>query len=118
VAWITTTTLLARYNLAAQLVYGQGPGGRKGPMARMKRRPQTDAQEDPRANPDRLATPSDRASQDSLLAALQKRLLITPLKPRQEQALRDYLSSQAELDDGDILETVRLMMSTPEFQVT
>jgi hypothetical protein len=32
--------------------------------------------------------------------------------------LRDYLDSQGELDEGDILGAIRLVMSTPEYQVT
>jgi len=45
-------------------------------------------------------------------------LLQAKFKPRQERALRDYLDSQKDLDDHALLETIRLAMSTPEFQVT
>ena len=66
----------------------------------------------------KLFTGKERANKDALVAALEKRLLQSKLKPKQEQALREYLDSQGELDDGDILGAIRLMMSTPEFQLT
>ena len=37
---------------------------------------------------------------------------------RSEQALREYLDSQGELDEGDILGAIRLVMSTPQYQLT
>jgi hypothetical protein len=32
--------------------------------------------------------------------------------------LRDYLDSRGELDDDDIRHAIRLIMSTPEYQLT
>jgi hypothetical protein len=112
--------LLARYNHAETLVYGTQPlnfnrGNRalKFVEGRLDRRPQ-------HATPvevGRILTPEERSNKEALLAALAKRLLQGKLKPKQEQVLREYLDSQGELDDHDILETIRLMMSTPEFQL-
>jgi hypothetical protein len=53
-----------------------------------------------------------------LVAAIQHRLLQTTLKGDQEQALREFLDSKEKLNDADILTAIRLVMSTPEYQVT
>jgi uncharacterized protein (DUF1800 family) len=118
VAWITTNTLLARYNRAAHLVYGRQPAlaNRRAPAAR--RQPFRLNRAASPVDPERLLDPDDRQNPDRLIAALQRRLLMTPLKLKQETALREYLDSQADLDDGDVLEIIRLIMSTPEYQVT
>ena len=66
----------------------------------------------------KLFTPDELDNKTALVAGLEKRLLQSNLKPRQEQALHEYLDSRSELDDHDILETIRLVMSTPEYQLT
>jgi hypothetical protein len=43
--------------------------------------------------------------------------LQAPLKSDQEQALRDFLNSRGELNDEDIRVAIRLVMSTPDYQV-
>ena len=48
----------------------------------------------------------------------EKRLLQAKLKSKQEKTLREYLDSKSELSDGQILNAIRLIMSTPEFQLT
>jgi hypothetical protein len=53
-----------------------------------------------------------------LIAALEKRLLQSRLKEKQQAVLREFLDSQGALDDRVILEAVRLIMSTPEYQLT
>lgn len=120
-AWITTNNLLARYNQAEMLVYGrnqvkfEGKGGKgfKFVQDRFNRRNSKDSPVDVA----KLFTSAERREKSALLQALQKRFIQGNLKPRQEQALREYLDSQGELDDQDILETIRLIMSTPEFQL-
>ena len=52
------------------------------------------------------------------MAALERRLLQSHLKPNQEKVLRDYLDSEPNLDDQVILNAIRLVMSTPEYQLT
>ena len=69
-------------------------------------------------DPDKLVGAKDRENKTALLAALERRLLQGELKPKQKQALTDYLNAQGELDSHDVLEAVRLIMSTPEFQLT
>ena len=71
-----------------------------------------------RVNIEKVFNEKERTDKDALVAALEKRLLQSKLKPKQEQALREYLDSQGELDEGDILGAIRLVMSTPEYQVT
>ena len=120
--WITTNTLLLRYNLAAALVFGDlsalGDVGRRDnpPAARRlanrlrQRRPWS-------VDRTRILTPEERRDRDALIAALAKRLLQSELKDKQKAALREYLDSQGALDDQDILGAIRLLMSTPEYQL-
>jgi hypothetical protein len=49
---------------------------------------------------------------------LEKRLLQDKLKPKQEKVLRDFLDSKKELSNDTILNAIRLVMSTPEYQLT
>jgi len=65
----------------------------------------------------RILTPEERRDRDALIAALAKRLLQSELKDKQKAALREYLDSQGALDDQDILGAIRLLMSTPEYQL-
>jgi hypothetical protein len=67
---------------------------------------------------EKILTEAERRDKEALIGALQRRLLQTRLKPAQEKALRDYLDSQGELDEADILNAIRLVMSTPEYQLT
>src|SRR6185436_5762011 len=66
----------------------------------------------------KIFTEKERTDKQALIAALERRLLQSKLKGKQEQALREYLDSQGELDEGDILGAIRLIMSTPEYQLT
>jgi hypothetical protein len=67
---------------------------------------------------EKILTPEEQADKDTLVAALEHRLLQSPLKGGQETTLRDFLDSKEKLNDEDILTVIRLMMSTPEYQVT
>ncbi|HKQ38953.1 MAG TPA: DUF1800 domain-containing protein [Verrucomicrobiae bacterium] len=119
--WITTNNLLSRYNLAEALVYGknqiQVPKDKKGLKFVANRLNRRLAQGTP-VDPDKLVSASERTSKTALLAALERRLLQAELKPKQKKALNEYLDGQGELDSHDVLEAVRLIMSTPEFQLT
>ncbi|HEV2210305.1 MAG TPA: DUF1800 domain-containing protein [Verrucomicrobiae bacterium] len=120
--WITTNTLLARYNEAATLV--QGDASAFAGMARGKR---------PQANPnlerriqrrlggvdtEKLFTEQERTDRAAVVTALEKRLLQSKLQPKQEQALNEYLAAQPELTEDSLSNAIRLVMSTPEFQLT
>ena len=121
VSWITTNSLLARYNYAEMLVFGTAKlnfnAGNKGLKFIEERFNRRNAKGTP-IEVEKFFSKEERIKKNSLIAALEARLLQGPLKPRQEQALRDYLDSHSELTTHDLLETVRLVMSTPEFQVT
>lgn len=69
-------------------------------------------------NVEKILTPEERSDKDQLIAALEKRLLQATLKDKQQQAVRDYLNSKGDLDESEIRGAIRLIMSTPEFQLT
>jgi uncharacterized protein DUF1800 len=123
--WITTNTLLARYNEAEMLVQGDLSAA---PMlvaaAGRPNRPQQ--QPGPGrfrglrlggVNVENILTGDERTDKDKLLAALEKRLLQSKLNGKQEKILRDYLDSGG-LGDEKIRGAMRLIMSTPEYQLT
>jgi uncharacterized protein (DUF1800 family) len=116
VSWITTNSLLNRYNLANYLVLGDNPFSRlpERVRARMRNRPL------PSGRPivtNRIVTEEDRQDPTRLVQTLQKRLLGTRLPEKKETALLDYLEANKPLDEADILHLIRLIMSTPEFQL-
>ena len=121
IAWITTNNLLARYNQAAMLVQGDNSLrlSMDRPLARMMERRfnRMNAKASP-VEVEKLLSPEERRDKRLLVAALEKRLLQSKLKPKQEKTLWEYLDAQGKLEDHDILNTIRLVMSTPEYQLT
>jgi uncharacterized protein (DUF1800 family) len=125
ITWITTNTLLARYNDAQSLVDGTPPhltaadfarkaGGKGGDRAaRLIQRMRLGG-----VKLDKILTPEERLDKDSIVASLQRRLFQTTLSPDQQQTLQTFLDSKSQLTDEDVLTSIRLMMSTPEYQVT
>jgi uncharacterized protein (DUF1800 family) len=125
ITWITTNSLLDRYNDAATLVQGTfpsltasdfarkpgGPGGQK--IEKAVQRLHIGG-----VNVEKILTPEERASKNQLVASLEHRLLQSPLKDGQKKALNDILDSKAQLNDADVLTAVRLVMATPQYQVT
>jgi uncharacterized protein (DUF1800 family) len=121
-SWITTNTLLARYNEAAVLVQGDlsmvagalanRPNLQRIIDRRMQNLPAGGVEVE------KLFTEEERGDNQALLAALERRLLQSRLKPSQEKVLRDYLDSEPRLDDQVVLNAIRLVMSTPEYQLT
>jgi hypothetical protein len=123
VTWITTNTLLTRYNDAQSLVEGSLPalnasdfakkaGGGGKAMKVLKRMKMGGVPLD------KILSTEQRADKRSILAALEVRLFQGSLNTEQEQTLREFLDNKTKLTDADILTTIRLMMSTPEYQVT
>jgi len=124
VTWITTNTLLTRYNDAQALVRGTPPnltaadfapkaggqGGQK--VARLAQQLRLGGVE-----LDKIFTPAELADKPALVAAIEHRLLQAPLSGGQEQTLNDFLNSKPQLSHDDILTVIRLVMSTPEYQV-
>jgi uncharacterized protein (DUF1800 family) len=125
VTWITTNTLLTRYNDAQSLVQGTlpqlnasdfakkagGEGGQRLEKAFQRIRMGG-------VNVEKILTPEERADKSTIVASLQHRLFATTLHENQQEALQEFLDSKTKMSDADIAETIRLMMSTPEYQVT
>ncbi len=122
-AWINTNTLLARYNEAAAIAEGDasllaGMAAGKKPAQRRQMENRLKKARIGGVNVEKILTVEERSDKDQLLTALEKRLLQSTLKENQRQAVRDYLSSKGELDESDIRGAIRLIMSTPEYQLT
>ncbi|HEY1663024.1 MAG TPA: DUF1800 domain-containing protein [Verrucomicrobiae bacterium] len=123
-SWITTNTLLDRYNDAATIVNGTAQqlspddfarkaGGKGGDrLAKLAQRIHVGGVDVPK-----ILTPEQCADKNQLVDALEHRLLQSTLSEDQEKGLRDFLSSKQVLADADIKTAVRLVMSTPEYQV-
>ncbi|HEV2693686.1 MAG TPA: DUF1800 domain-containing protein [Verrucomicrobiae bacterium] len=125
VTWITTNTLLTRYNDAQSLVEGTLPpleandfakkagGGGGGKAVKAMQRVRMGG-----VNLDKILTPEERTDKDAIVRSLQNRLFQTTLKKDQQETLRDFLDEKTKLNDADIVTAIRLMMSTPDYQVT
>lgn len=125
ITWITTNTLLARYNDAQSLVDGTIPpltaqdfARKQGGANGMKAAKQIQRMHIGGVSLDKILKPEERTDKATLVAALERRLLQTTLKEGQNEALRDFLNSRQILTDTDIRTAIRLVMSTPEYQVT
>jgi uncharacterized protein (DUF1800 family) len=125
IAWITTNNLIARYNQSALLAQGDmavaanlATGPAKNP-ARVKQ--VQNRMRNMRAggvNVEKILTEQERNNKELLMAALQKRLLQSTLAGTRQQALREFLDQKNGMDDSDIRDAIRLVMSTQEYQVT
>jgi uncharacterized protein (DUF1800 family) len=125
VTWITTNTLLTRYNDAQSLVDGTLPDLKAGDFA--KKAGGQGGQKIEKAfqrirlggvDVEKILTPEERMDKDAIVASLQHRLFQTTLNKKQQQTLQDFLDSKTKMSNADIAETIRLMMSTPEYQIT
>ena len=125
ITWITTNTLLARYNDAQTLVEGtlpplnagdfarkQGGGGNGEKVMKALKRIRIGA-----VDVNQILTSEERKDKGTIVAALEMRLFQTSLNAAQEQTLREFLNSKTKMSDADILTAIRLMMSTPDYQV-
>lgn len=124
-AWITTNNLLARYNEAAMLAQGDkdiaaalatGPAKNPARVKQIQRRMRNLRVGG--VNVDKILTEEQRSDKEILISALEKRLLQGNLTGKQEQTLREYLNDKTSLDENDIQDAIRLVMCTPEYQVT
>jgi uncharacterized protein (DUF1800 family) len=121
VAWITTNSLLDRYNFAAALVEGQRvplpslTGQMRGLANRIEEDGLLEAGPAPVAH---LFAPEQLATADAFLTALQARFLNGTLNPLRLTALRDFAQAHLPLQEPDIRKAIRLLMSTPEYQLT
>jgi uncharacterized protein (DUF1800 family) len=121
-SWITTNTLLSRYNQASVLVMGQGnlmASRGAGPgQAMLAQQANQMARDMEPVNVSRILPPDQRQSKEALVASLEDRFLRTPLSGDHRRVLLDYLAPRANLGDDDIRHVIRLLLATPEFQVT
>ena len=125
VTWITTNTLLTRYNDAQSLVMGTLPplhasdlatkqGGANGQrLEKALQRVRMGG-----VNIEKILPPEERSDKEAIVASLQNRLFQTALEASQQEAVQQFLDSKTKMSDADIAEAIRLMMSTPEYQVT
>jgi uncharacterized protein (DUF1800 family) len=121
-AWINTNTLLTRYNEAATLVGEDSAldAARVGRNAARKSKIGNQLQK-MRAggvNVMKILTENERSNKKMLADALEKRLLQSRLTGKQRVSLEDYLDSKGELDESEIRGAIRLIMSTPEYQLS
>jgi hypothetical protein len=121
IAWITTNNLLDRYNYAAALVEGDRIHipSLQGQMAGVLH----DISEDgllqiAPAPVLTLFTEPELSTPDNFLTALQGRFLSAPLKPQRLAPLADFLKSRSPLEETDVRKAIRLIMCTPEYQLT
>jgi uncharacterized protein (DUF1800 family) len=122
-SWITTNNLLARYNEAALLVQGDASAIKSanfGPNAGANMQFQNRLQNLrlKSVSVTKILSEDERKDKMKLVSALEKRLLQAKLTDKQVKTLHDYLDGQSTLDDTTILNAIRLVMSTPEYQLT
>jgi len=124
-AWITTNNLLARYNQAAMLAQGDmaiasslATGPTKNPAKVKQIQNRMRNMRAGGVDVTKIFTEQERSDKEMLIAALEKRLLQGNLKDKQERTLRGYLDGKNALDENDIRDAIRLVMCTPEYQVT
>ena len=142
-AWISTSTLLTRYNLAAALLRSTAPrasaaagsGFAPGinPAMTMANAETLDEKGNPvpaathaipvappggQVDLKKLAPPDVRADAPTLVRAMTQRFFQGPLAPKVEETFTDYLRSMGPtISDGHVIGLLHLMMSTPYFQL-
>jgi hypothetical protein len=107
-SWISTATLLFRYNFADYLINGS-PNQHNTPPV-LRREP---------IDLGKIIPAELRENSERLVTDLALRLYQSPLAAKQAEIFRAYLNSRA-TDRGDetIRRLIHLMMSTPQFQLT
>jgi uncharacterized protein (DUF1800 family) len=129
-AWITTNTLMHRYNFAGLLV--KGGDGLGLDAARMERRSAAGGGPGQRGmlaaarsngiiDPRRILPDEARSSKAAAQQHLETRLFHGPLRDQAPEALREYfarLPEPSEWADEDVRNVVHVMMSTPHYQLT
>ena len=121
-AWISTSTLLTRYNLAGALL-GAAPkpapgtelaGETGGPQLA----PALPAITPGKVDVSKLAPANLRANPDALVRNLGNRFFQGALSPKDEEAFSNFLKSEGgTVSDSSVIGLVHLMMSTPRYQL-
>ncbi len=118
-SWITTSTLLARYNLASFLT-GKGPvqvQPLKQGNAAAKRPPREVL---PASSPRfaHFAPEEIRKDPQALVARLTLRLFQSPLSAKETEPFVEFLQDKPKpVNDKTIADLIQLMMSTPQYQL-
>ncbi len=123
-AWITTSSLLNRYNLSSALVEGTavpiaGVTGRIKGLAKLT--DQLGGLEFTPVPVTNLFSQDELCSPQKLIDAMQKRLLNAPLQPKALSTLTAFLQNKSTtlpLQEEDVRKVLRLVMSTPDYQLT
>jgi len=105
-AWISASSLLYRYNLAAYLLSGKARilGGGKGVTARVPL--------------DQIISPGERGSRMLLLNHLVFRVFNAPATEKESAAYLDFLTNHpTPFSDQTILDFMQTMMSSPSYQL-
>jgi uncharacterized protein (DUF1800 family) len=122
-SWITTSTLLFRYNFANYLVNGDAmlpkPAAGKGAGPGFRRAAQLNAeiQREP-IDPAKLIPAELRDSPDELVDFLSTRLFATRALENERKAFVQYVEAgKPDTSDATLRGLLHLMMSTPQFQL-
>lgn len=108
-AWISSSTLLFRYNLAGYIVSGRAP-------ALDGFRPAAGSVEIPL---EKIAPATLRSNPEALCDAISQRLLNAPLERGERGRFVAFLRERgAKIDDPALRDFLHLMMSTPDYQLT
>lgn len=121
IGWITTNTLLDRYNFAAALVEGERvplPGLHGQMVSIMNSVDEGGLLQIAPAQVMTLFTSDDLGLPGSFLAAMQARFLSGTLNPLRLASMQDFLKTRMPLEEADVRKSIRLLMSTPEYQLT
>ncbi len=121
IAWITTNSLLDRYNFAAALVEGERVPlpSLMGKVKNVMNSISNDGlMQISATDVGKLFDTMDLSNTESFLTALQARLLNAELKPQRLASLHDFLKSKSPIEESDIRKAIRLLMCTPEYQLT
>ena len=112
-SWVSTSTLLFRYNFANYLINGDAmrPGGdRRAARLDLPRREPIDV--------GKFIPAELRARPNELVAALSRRFFGAPAPEKQQTAFVQFLTErQPDTSDQTMRELLHLMMSTPQFQL-
>ena len=121
IAWITTNNLLDRYNYAAALVEGNRvplPGLLGQMHGLMDSMADDGLMEIAPTDVTALFSAGDLSNPYSFLEALQARFLNAELRPKRLASFTDFLKSRSPIEENDIRKSIRLIMCTPEYQLT
>lgn len=127
-AWITTNTLLTRYNVAgfitkgtdAEAIAAGGGGGNPQMAMRMQGMMKSVGRNWAGPDYDKIVPRELRKDTEELVRLLSVRLFQSQLDEKQQKSFREYADSKRGVvfTNSEVAELVHLMMSTPQYQLT